>query len=164
MGYSLFRPLGVTHHVPRRAYNGFTLFATLGGDTTYLVDMQGRVVHLWRPTLPPYYGYLLDDGRLFTSLKLPETMVTFGGAHGSVAEVAWDGQILWRYDDPALHHDHARLQNGNTMVLRWAPVPAEIARCVVGGQPGTEAEGGVMWGDELAEVTPAGEVVWRWRS
>ena len=33
MGYSSFRPLGVTHHVPNRAYGGFTLFNTLGGDT-----------------------------------------------------------------------------------------------------------------------------------
>ena len=164
MGYSVFRPLGVTHHVPRRTYPGFTLFTTLGGDTTYLVDMQGCVVHLWRPELPPYYGYFLDDGRLLTSLRLPETTVTFGGAHGAVAEVAWDGAIGWRHDDPALHHDHARLQNGNTMVLRWAPVPEAIARRVAGGQPGTEAEGGIMWGDELAEVTPGGEVVWQWRS
>ena len=100
MGYSVFRPLGVTHHVPRRAYTGFTLFTTLGGDTTYLVDMQGRVVHLWRPALPPYYGYFLDDGRLLTSLRLPETTVTFGGAHGAVAELDWDGRIVWQYETP----------------------------------------------------------------
>src|SRR5712692_2337239 len=99
MGYSVFRPLGVTHHVPRRAFQGFTLFNTLGGDTVYLVDMQGRVVHRWRPPLPPHYGYLLDDGNLLVSLQTPRPMLAFGGINGAVAEIDWDGAVLWRYDD-----------------------------------------------------------------
>src|SRR5581483_7785442 len=159
-----FRPLGVTHHVPRRAYNGFTLFSTIGGDALYLVDMQGRVVHTWRPPVPPFYGYLLDNGHLLASLQVAAPVVRFGGYTGALVELDWDGAVLWRHDDPALHHDHARLRNGKPLALPWAAVPPETARRVAGGQPGTEAEGGVMWGDELAEVTPAGEVVWRWRS
>ena len=164
MGYSAFRPLGVTHYVPRRAYNGFTLFSSLGGDRTYLVDMRGRVVHTWRPPLPPYYGYLLDDGHLLTSLQVRDPAVRFGGFTGAVAELSWDGQLAWQYEDRALHHDHCRLRNGNTMLLRWAHVPAEIHHRVAGGVPGTEAAGDVMWGDELLEVTPGGEIVWQWRS
>ena len=164
MGYSVFRPLGVTHHLPRRAYNGFTLYCNINGDAVYLIDMQGRVVHCWRPGLSPFYGYLLDNGHLLVSLKAPEPTLTYGGWHGRVAELDWDGRVAWQYEDPALHHDHCRLRNGNTLVLRWAPVPGEIARRVAGGVAGTEAEGGVLWGDELREVTPGGEVVWEWRS
>ncbi|HEY7061942.1 MAG TPA: aryl-sulfate sulfotransferase [Chloroflexota bacterium] len=164
MGYSVFRPLGVTHYVPRRAYAGYTLFSSLAGDATYLIDMQGRVVHRWRPTLPLFYGYLLDNGHLLASLQVPNPIVRFGGFTGLLVELDWDGQVLWQHEDSALHHDHARLTNGNTLVLRWAPVPAEIAHRVAGGQPGTEAEGGVMWGDELAEITSDGRTVWEWRS
>jgi hypothetical protein len=163
MGYSVFRPLGVTHYEPRRAFNGYTLYCNINGDAVYLVDMRGRVVHRWQPALSPFYGYLLDNGHLLVSLKVPEPALTFGGFHGRVAELDWDGRVLWQYEDPALHHDHCRLRNGNTMVLRWAPVPSEMAARVQGGVPGTEHHG-VLWGDELAEVTPAGDMVWEWRS
>ena len=95
MGNSLFRPLGVTHHVPARAYNGFTLYNTLAGDAVYLIDMQGRVVHQWRPTRSPYYGYLLDNGHLLLSVKVEQPTVRFGGIHGAVVELDWDGRVLW---------------------------------------------------------------------
>jgi len=164
MGYSSFRPLGVTHHVPNRAYNGFTLFNTLGGDAVYLVDMAGRVVHSWRPLLPPYCGELLDNGHLLVTLRVAQPLTRFGGAHGGVAELDWDGRVLWQYEDVAMHHDVCRLRNGNTMVLRWVPIPAELHRRVAGGVPGTEHAGDVMYGDELVEITPTGEAVWDWRS
>jgi outer membrane protein assembly factor BamB len=189
MGYSVFRPLGVTHCVPRRAYPGFTLVCPINGDAAYLVDLRGRVVHRWRLPRPAFYAYLLDNGHLLASLKVPRPTLTYGGFHGLVAELDWDGAIVWQYEDPALHHDHCRLPNGNTLLLRWAPVPPEIHRAVQGGVPGaarnpasaaarnrsrshsgrearagTEAEGGVMWGDEVLEVTPTGAVVWQWRS
>jgi Arylsulfotransferase (ASST) len=164
MGYSSFRPLGVTHHVPNRAYNGFTLFNSLGGDTVYLVDMAGRVVHTWRPLLPPYCGELLDNGHLLVTLRVAQPLTRFGGAHGGVAELDWDGRVLWQYEDVAMHHDVCRLRNGNTMVLRWVPIPAELHHLVAGGVPGTEHAGDVMYGDELVEVSPSGEAVWDWRS
>jgi len=164
MGYSPFRPLGVTHHHPGRSYAGFTLVTTIDGDVACLVDLRGRVVHHWRLPLPAFYAYLLDDGHLLAALKIPRPAVRFGGMYGLLAELDWDGELVWQYEDPALHHDMARLRNGNTMLLRWAQIPPEIHHRVAGGQPGTEDEGGVMWGDELLEVTPAGQAVWHWKS
>jgi hypothetical protein len=50
-----------------RAFNGFTLFAPLGGNgTVYLIDLDGKVVHTWQMPYPPgMYGYLTDSGTFF---------------------------------------------------------------------------------------------------
>ncbi len=42
MGYSVYRPLGVTHHVRRRTYNGFTLHGNINGDAE-MVTPEGQV-------------------------------------------------------------------------------------------------------------------------
>ncbi len=46
MGYSPFRPLGVTHHVPSRVYNGLTLYSTTSGDAVYLIDFPTEGIGL----------------------------------------------------------------------------------------------------------------------
>ena len=54
-----------------RAFNGFTLFAPLGGSgTVYLIDLNGKVVHTWQMPYPPgMYGYLTDSGTFFYNGK-----------------------------------------------------------------------------------------------
>ena len=39
------RHLGLTAHVESKSDPGYTLFTPFGHQTTYLVDMEGRVVH-----------------------------------------------------------------------------------------------------------------------
>src|SRR5262249_32770025 len=164
MGYSPFQRHGVTHCVLSKAYCGLTLFCPMLGDVVYLVDISGSVVHQWRPPLPPLYGFLLDNGHLLVSGRVPNPQVPLNGIHGAIFELDWDGSVVWQHVDPTMHHDHARLRNGNTLVLRWAPVPTEIAREVVGGRPGSEDAEGRMWGDELLEIATDGRVVWQWHS
>jgi len=53
------------------------------------------------------------------------------------------------------------MKNGNTMVVRWVPMPDEITKKVKGGLPGTEREG-IMWSDALREITRDGKTVWEW--
>ncbi|HZU06457.1 MAG TPA: aryl-sulfate sulfotransferase [Chloroflexota bacterium] len=166
MGFSPFRPTGVTYHDPTRAFAGYTLYTPLGGDLTLLIDMAGRVVHVWQPPPPlrPYYGYLLPEGRLLLRCTTGQEPWALGGESGAVVELDWDGQLVWRYDDPTLHHDHCRLRNGNTLLLYWEPLPAAVRLRVQGGQPGTELAGEGMLGDALREVTPDGRTVWEWHA
>ena len=163
MGYSSFRPTGVTFHDHDRAFDGYTLFTTLSGDTTYLVDMEGELAHAWRPTAPlrPYYGYLLPGGNLLLRCSTGQERWPLGGASSAIVELDWDGQVLWRFDHPALHHDHCRLRNGNTVMLFWETLPEALASQVRGGAP---VERERLLGDGLWEVTPAGEIVWEWRA
>jgi len=47
------------------AFQGYTLFAPIGSTTTYLIDMEGRVVHQWESDYPPGQSvYLLENGHL----------------------------------------------------------------------------------------------------
>src|SRR5262245_44779965 len=43
----------------------YVLFSPVQSNVTYLMDLQGRLVHRWRTdTTPACSVYLLDDGRL----------------------------------------------------------------------------------------------------
>jgi hypothetical protein len=60
-------------------------------------------------------------------------------------ELDWDGKVLWEHVEDAMHHDFCRLPNGNTMVLGWEPVPADMVPHIKGGQPDTEHEGHIWY-------------------
>src|SRR5207249_6111314 len=152
---------GLIAHDPARAQPGYTLFAPMLGDgTVCLVDMDGKSAHTWRLPYPPgLYGHLLDNGHLFYSGKVLEDLERFEAwprfKGGAVLEVDWQGRILWEVRHPDHHHDARRLRNGNVLLLCLAPLPAQIARDVRGGQPGTEADG-VIYADYLVEMTTRG--------
>ena len=62
-----------------------------------------------------------------------------------------------------IHHDFDRLENGNTLVLLWEPIPAELTRRVVGGYRADD-DPQQMLGDVVEEITPDGGSVHRWES
>ena len=65
MGWSPFRPTGLTHHSPGRSFKGYTLLAPIGGDSALLLDMDGRIVHRWRvPGFRLFCPKLMPNGRL----------------------------------------------------------------------------------------------------
>ena len=156
------KQLGLTEYQPEKAYQGYTLFSPLAQTNVYMVDMRGDVVHRWQvPYLPANYGHLLENGNLLYGGRTDKSPVNFGGRGGILIEVDWEGNILWEYIDDALHHDFRRMDNGNTMLLGWEPVPSDVAKHIKGGNPGTEEESGI-WCDYLREITPDGQVAWEW--
>ena len=159
------RNVGVRAYDQSKAYPGYTLFSPYGRTITYLVDMEGHVVHRWElPYEPGNWGYLLENGNLLYGGNLgkgPPGLV--GGLGGAVLEVAWNSKEVWRYEDPDLHHDFSRTPTGNTMVLGWEAVPSEIAARVQGGIPSDGAPE-TLWSDYFHEVSPSGDVVWEWHA
>src|SRR5262249_44295082 len=94
---------------------------------------------------------------------------------GVVLEADWNGKVLWEVHHPDHHHHGILLRNGNVLLHCMAEVPDDIARRVTGGMvennmqsgqyaPRPQAEAGKMYSDYLAEVTPAGQTVWQWRT
>jgi len=75
---------------------------------------------------------------------------------------------VWEYKDPYLHHGCWRMNNGNTLVMKWVKTPDDIAAKVKveGTDPGYWLEsmkrGGPMWDDVIQEITPEGKVAWEW--
>jgi hypothetical protein len=148
---------------PTRAYNGYTLFPPQYGKDVWLIDMNGRVVHRWKMEHHPGGdGRLLPNGNLLRLNKtLKEPLPFFGSVAAELIEVDWDGNVVWKYEDPYMHHDFYRLENGNTIIIRFVLIPKEIAAKVKGGLPGTELKEGI-WGPAFQEITPDGNVNWEW--
>jgi hypothetical protein len=148
-----------------QATAGYTLFSPLHGSATYLINLRGDVVHQWaHPLTTSTYGYLLENGNLFWSGRLPEGPQQMGGRGGLLREYDWDGNVVWEHRHVGQHHDFRRLPNGNTIFLAWEIVPPEIAQRVPGGLPNTHHADGCMYGDCIYEITPDEQVVWEWHA
>lgn len=182
MGWSVNRPTGLTHHLPQRSTKGYTLVTPSGGDSTFLIDMDGRIVHRWRLTdVRPAYGRLLDNGNLLLSVrpldlgtppsrdemrKDPppfERRVQFIGGHfGELRELDWEGNMLWQYVNNALHHDFVRLENGNTLFPEFVELTEELDKAVRAAEPRRRgANVPPLISDDLLEVDSDGSEVGR---
>lgn len=150
-------------YVPSKTYDGYTLFAPMRGPGVWLIDMKGNFVHHWEVSHDPAcHGVLLENGNLLYAGKSPDNALPeFGGSGGELLEIDWEGNIVWEYRDPYMHHDFQRLPSGNTLILKYVPTPDHIAAKIKGGIPGTEREG-IIWADSFQEITPDGKVVWEW--
>jgi arylsulfotransferase ASST len=150
-----------------RVFDGFTLFAPMGGRDVHLIDVNGAVVHVWHLPYPPgLYGYLTDRGTLFYNGQIPnETFIGKSPFMGGAAmEVDWNGNVLWEVNRADHHHDGRLLKNGNIVLICASELPDDLAKRVRGGRPGTEAPGGRMWSDSVIELTTGGTVVWEWHA
>ena len=148
-----------------RATPGYTLFTPLGQPNTYIVDMNGEVVHQWDlPNDVGNHAYLLDNGNLLAAIRTEENNPRLPAKGGHLIEYDWDGNIVWEHVDHAQHHDFHRKANGNTVYAAWELIddPVEMAK-IPGGRPGMEHEDGI-YTDVIREVDPAGNVVWEWRA
>jgi hypothetical protein len=159
------REVGVLEYDSSRAQRGVTIITPMHGHASYLIGMRGEVLHEWQfPLQAGMYGQLLPGGNILWAGRTKDGPSPGGGKGGLIRECDWDGKIVWEYQDDAQHHDLRRLRNGNTLYIGWEPMPAEAARRVVGAEAGSEAKGGIIWGDYLREVTPAGATAWEWHA
>ena len=144
------------------------MYTSNSSKQTWLIDLQGNIVHQWNPEcLPGLYGYLLPNGNLFYNGKTEdETWELFSGFNGFkggvLQEITPQGEVIWEHMDPYHHHDGRRTQSEGAIYLNFERVPDEIASKVKGGIPGSEENG--MWSDLIREVDSDGEVVWEWHA
>jgi len=141
-----------------QAQPGYTLFGV--GNRTFLLDLQGRVVHTWPVGTNPH---LLENGNVLDASKDDPS-----GFQG-FKEVDWDGHTVWEYTenraDYAPHHDWVRIFNKKLN----APTTLYIANksisyadaVAAGGDPKkVSMDGGQM--DAIVEVDMQGNVIWEW--
>jgi hypothetical protein len=161
--------LGLSINDPR-AFQGYTLLAPQNSKTTYLIDMQGRVVRKWESdTTPGLSAYLLENGHLLRAGVLAQQSFGFGpGAGGRVQEFTWDGDLVWDFkfasDKQLAHHDICRLPNGNVLLIVWEKKTPKEA-IAAGRRPEFVGESRLT-PDYVVEVKPTGKttgtVVWEW--
>ena len=142
----------------QKAFNGYTLFGV--GGRSYLLDLEGRVVHTWPIGTNPH---LLDNGDILDATKDDPS-----GFQG-FKEVDWDGKTVWEYTEKregyAPHHDWVRIFNKHlnaptTLYIANKSIPHEQA-IVAGADPknGPYRDGQM---DAVVEVDMHGNVVWEW--
>jgi len=99
-----------------------------------VIDMQGRVVHIWPNVRAVGRARLDNRGRLMVI-----------GVDDLIKEYDWDGALTWAYalprEDDLPHHDFYPLANGHVLVL---------------------AQETATRSDYLQEVDRGGRVVWEW--
>ena len=142
-----------------KAFNGYTLFGV--GNRTFLLDMEGRVVHTWPVGTNPH---LLDNGHIVDASKDDPS-----GFQG-FKEVDWDGKTVWEYTEKregySPHHDWARIFNKTLN----APTTLYIANKAITNEQalaaGADPKKGPYRGDgqmdAVVEVDMQGNVVWEW--
>jgi len=109
-----------------KAFEGYTLFQSLFGTTTYLINMDGEIVHKWEmQNSAGFSTYFLDNGHLLRSASRTAGGGMMGGmmgggrggrgtgaqgtgnerrqpggigAGGKIQEIDWDGKIVWEYE------------------------------------------------------------------
>ena len=163
-------PTGVTRYDPAKAYNVFILFSGSppGDDKTHLIDMGGNEVRRWghrgfpSGMLDPA---LVGGARGHVMVQLADMAGSETGMipgmppifkNKTIGELDWDGNVVWQWGDAApggaaqQHHDWARLPNGNTLVL--SVVSYQIPGFALPKQ----------LDDAIYEVTPNGDIVWKW--
>ena len=149
---------------------GYVLFNPNQSPTTYLVDLEGQVVHTWQHDHGPGGGaYLLDNGHLLRGAREPDVPVFSGGGQsGRLQEITWDGEVVWDFtfasEDHLLHHDVAVMPNGNILAIAWEQKSHEEAN-QAGRLPALTPEAG-LWPDMIVEFEPrppdGARVVWEW--
>jgi Arylsulfotransferase (ASST) len=171
-GPSVF-PTGVTRYDPSQAYNCDVLFSAPDGKT-YLIDMNGRVLHKWDRLGEP--AKMLDPaltGGVKGEVGVQLSLVPAGSKPGGVGLVPgergllrdttfgyvdWAGKTVWEWGTQApggaalQHHDWNLLPNGHTLLL------ASRAGRLEGF--GTR----LMLDPVIYEVDKAGRIVWSWRA
>ncbi len=174
----LYGPTGLIRYNKEKAYDGYMLFAPSLSTTTYLIDMEGNVVHTWKsPYMPGLFAMLLPNGNLLRAGRPDpdKAPVKFGGTAGLIQEIDWDGNVVWEYKEytPTMvqHHCFNIMPNGNILVLGWEYKSAAEA-IKKGRNPKTmpkefEFEGMKytgLWPDYVKEVNRDKKVVWEWHA
>lgn len=182
MGWSAFRKNGLTHHNPNLSVKGYTLFTPVSFPDLHLIDIQGRVVKSWQfEGLSVSLAKFLPNGNLLLSgvpqedrdqaNEHPEDdysnpdLVCFqlGGLYTTLREYDWEGNLVWQYDQPRMHHDFHIFDNGDLLFPQWVVLPKEIASKVEGGyRNGSKAP--IMFGDDLVRINRQGEEIDRWHT
>jgi hypothetical protein len=156
---------GLLRYDAAKAFQGYTLIAPNEDKTTYLIDMEGYIVHTWPSQYTPgQHAILLENGNILRGARLPDGSFKFGGAGGLLQEIDWSGKVVWEYKNSTpttiQHHTFCRMPNGNTLVLCWEKKTREEA-IAKGRNPDTVKEDGIC-PDYIQEVNREGKVVWEW--
>ena len=156
---------------PPPTSEGYTLYAPWQDTHSYLIDMEGNVVHSWNsPSVTGMNVDLLPNGHLLRQRKLDNGGFILGGVGGRIEEYDWDGNLLWYHEvsneQETTHHDFEPLPNGNILLTVWNKVTKDEL-VALGRDPSSVGTNGFLI-DSIREIQPLPEsgatTVWEWKA
>ncbi|UCG44243.1 MAG: aryl-sulfate sulfotransferase [candidate division WOR-3 bacterium] len=159
------RTMGLMMHDTARSYQGYTFFAPLPYNVTYLIDNEGRLVQSWEAErVPAHAAYFQEDGLLLRTANMENPIFTPGGSGGRVEHIDWDGSVVWQFDYSdswvCLHHDIEPMPNGNVLMIAWE---SKLRDEVLENGRDTAYIDSMLWPDHVIEVHPDNDsIVWEW--
>jgi hypothetical protein len=176
-------PNETAYYDSTKAYAGVHLFTPQSSIATYLIDLDGRLVHKWvRATVKTaadssniWYATLEENGMLSRAITPPLdttkdqfNVMTGGGVHGLLEEVNWYGNVAHSINCYTstfrAHHRYDRIYNKTLkkytyLVMAWEK-RAKAEAQAIGAQNSLSANG---WSsDSIYELDINGNVVWKW--
>ncbi len=160
LAYEAFQgPTELLYWDKAKTADGYTFFGV--GGKTFLIDMQGYVVHTWPIGTNPH---LLDDGSILDAST--DDPSGFGG----FKQISWDGSSLWSYTEARTnyvpHHDFVRIYNpklGTNTTLYIANKTVTSNQCIAAGcNPASASFYTNAQMDAIVEVDMSGNIVWEW--
>ncbi|MCY2990098.1 MAG: hypothetical protein NTY19_19825, partial [Planctomycetota bacterium] len=158
-GYTaLQRPTELQYWDTAKADNGYNFYGV--GGTSYLLDMEGKVVHTWPIGNNPH---LLSNGGIL------DATTNDPSGFGGFKEVSWEGTTVWSYTETRStyhpHHDFTRIYNPKLnayTTLYIANKDLTYDQLVAAGaNPATAPSTGAQM-DAIVEVDASGTIVWEW--
>ena len=149
---------------------GYTLFAPMSYNVTYLIDNNGELVQSWSSEYRPGLSvYILENGDLLRTRIVQGQLFQTGGHGGGVEIIDWDGNLVWEFDYFSdqywQHHDIESLPNGNVLLIAWEH--KDDATAIANGRNPNMLVGSQQpfgfWPDHIIEVNPeSNSIAWEW--
>ena len=168
-------PTGVLRWEEGSTFDGYTLIAPYYSTSTYLLDMEGNVVHTWKHDTPPgLHALLRPDGNLLRPMRLgSKAKARVGGPSGGFQIIDWNGKVLREFilnePDRITTHGVTPMPNGNILCIgREFKTMADAIK--KGRNPKSLPKQGVFgldvgsvlgfWSPFIIEVDPSNNIVW----
>ena len=171
-------PTELIYYDREKSANGYVMFSARpehdDHEFTYLIDMEGQVVHKWQTVTPAYRGksYVIEKtARLTENGTIVQGLMTGSDTQpGSLLqELDWDGNVVREFIDRRegyiYHHNFKRIWN-NTLndwtIIFTSQIPMTQQQAVAAG-----ADPSKQWDaapDGVVEMDMNGNVVWEWWS
>ena len=166
--FSQTTTVGLLYHDSTNAYQGYTLFAPNTTTTTYLIDMNGRVVNQWEGEYGPYLSvYLLENGNLLKSAVVKHPDDSGNSLFGGFQMFDWDNNLIWEYYNNNQHHDIEYLSHTNTVLVITEDTHTK-ADAIANGLDPNIISGDYIRSLSIIEVKQVGldstEMVWKWNA
>jgi len=173
-------PTEVVYSDPEKVAPGYLMFSAWSGlddhEFTYLIDVDGHVVHKWKTIVPEYRGrgYTMEKTARLTETGsivqgLLSNAVNTNGRERVLQELDWDGNLIWDFSDPRegylYHHTFKRIWNNHlndwTIIFTSRIPMTQEQALAAGADPSRDWDAAP---DGVVEVDRDGNIIWQWWS